>query len=103
MLNHKVAETRRKKHEKELERRMKNPLTYPTKGETLADQNRLVPKDTTLAKLGILGQKRYMGNIELENMIMDNKSKYGLLVNSKHVACENPSLLREAMRPSLIT
>jgi hypothetical protein len=53
-------------------------------------------------KLGILHKKRYMGNIELENMIMDNLSKYGLLVSQQNVA-ENPALLREAVRPSLIT
>ena len=61
---------------------MKNPLTYPSKGERLRDQKRAVPSISTLAKLGILhDKKRYMGNIELENMIMDNISKIGLLVN----------------------
>lgn len=44
-----------------------------------------------------------MGNIELENMIMDNMSKYGLLVNANSTATENPALIREALRPSLIT
>ena len=44
-----------------------------------------------------------MGNIELENMIMDNKSKYGLLVSSNNQATENPALMREAFRPSLVT
>lgn len=48
-------------------------------------------------------KKRYMGNIELENMIMDNMSKYGLLVNANSTATENPALIREALRPSLIT
>ena len=43
-----------------------------------------------------------MGNIELENMIMDNLSKIGMLVNCKNKT-ENPALLREAMRPSLVT
>ena len=43
-----------------------------------------------------------MGNIELENMIMDNLSKIGLLVNGKNET-ENPTLLREALRPSLVT
>ena len=44
-----------------------------------------------------------MGNIELENMIMDNVSKYGLLVSTNKSATENPALLREAFRPSLVT
>ena len=44
-----------------------------------------------------------MGEIELENMIMDNMSKYGMLVNIQKGAAENPALIREAMRPSLIT
>ena len=44
-----------------------------------------------------------MGNIELENMIMDNMSKYGLLVNTNNTSTENPALIREALRPSLIT
>ena len=43
-----------------------------------------------------------MGNAELENMIMDNLSKIGLLVTGKQET-ENPALYREAMRPSLIT
>ena len=61
-----------------------------------------MPTELTLARLGILGQKSYMGNIELENMIMDNKSKYGLLVNSKVETAQNANLMREALRPSLI-
>lgn len=44
-----------------------------------------------------------MGNIEFENMIMDNLSKYGILVSSSVNTAENPALFREAMRPSLIT
>ena len=32
-------------------------------------------------KLGNLHSKRCMGSIELENLIMDSKSKYGLLVS----------------------
>lgn len=44
-----------------------------------------------------------MGNIELENMIMDNMSKYGLLVSANKQETENPALLREALRPSLVT
>ena len=82
MHNYHIAESRRKIREKEMTERMKNPLTYPSKGERLRDQKRAVPSISTLAKLGILhDKKRYMGNIELENMIMDNISKIGLLVN----------------------
>lgn len=44
-----------------------------------------------------------MGNIELENMIMDNMSKYGLMRTSSEGKAQNPALLREAFRPSLIT
>ena len=44
-----------------------------------------------------------MGNIELENMIMDNMSKYGLLVTAQSTSTENPALIREALRPSLVT
>lgn len=61
-----------------------------------------MPTTETLSKMRILDQKRYMGNIELENMIMDSMSKYGLLVNQSS-ASENPALIREAVRPSLIT
>ena len=43
-----------------------------------------------------------MGNIELENMIMDNMSKYGLLVNASNKT-DNTALIREAFRPSLVT
>ena len=35
--NYKFAEERSKDREKELQRRMRNPLTYPSKGETLRD------------------------------------------------------------------
>lgn len=72
------------------------------KDETLKSQRRAVPTVETLSKLSTLHKKRYMGNIELENMIMDSMSKYGLLVSQSNV-CENPALLREAVRPSLIT
>ena len=37
MHNYHIAEERRKAREKELQERMKNPLTYPSKGETLRD------------------------------------------------------------------
>jgi len=103
MHNYYIAERRKIETEKELARRKKNPLTYPSKGEKLRDQRRAVPTHDTMMKAGILTRKRYMGNIELENMIMDNLSKYGLLVSSTVGATENPALLREAMRPSLIT
>ena len=36
-LNYYVSEDRRKKREKELAKRRKNPLTYPAKNETLQD------------------------------------------------------------------
>lgn len=101
--NYYTAERRKTEAEKELARRKKNPLTYPSKGEKLRDQRRAVPTHDTMMRAGILTRKRYMGNIELENMIMDNLSKYGLLVSSTVGATENPALLREAMRPSLIT
>ena len=100
--NYKVAETRRVAREKELQRRKQNPLTYPSKGENLRDQRRVVPSVSTQVKMGLLNERRYMGNAELENMIMDNLSKIGLLVNGKQET-ENPALFREAMRPSLIT
>ena len=101
--NYHIAEKRQKERERELAQRMKNPLTYPSKGETLRDQERAVPTQNTLAKLGLLdNKKRFMGKIELENMIMDNISKYGLLVTQQN-STENPALLREAVRPSLIT
>lgn len=47
-------------------------------------------------------QKRFMGQIELENLIMDNLSKYGILVSQQN-SCDNPALIREAVRPSLVT
>jgi len=101
--NYHIAEKRQKEREWELAQRMKNPLTYPSKGETLRDQERAVPTQNTLAKLGLLdNKKRFMGKIELENMIMDNISKYGLLVTQQN-STENPALFREAVRPSLIT
>ena len=81
---------------------MKNPLTYPNKGESLRDQKRAIPSKETIVKLGIQNKKRYMGNVEFENMIMDNKSKYGLLVTAKDTPTGNAALLREAMRPSLV-
>lgn len=99
--NYKIAEERRKAAEKELQRRMRNPLTYPTKGESLKDQSRAIPTYATMKK--VERRRRYMGNIELENMIMDNLSKSGLLVSSNVNQTENPSLFREAYRPSLIT
>lgn len=77
--NYHIAESRRKEREKILAARKKDPLRYPSKNETLKDQKRAIPTIGTLVKLGILYKKRYMGNIELENMIMDNLSKYGLL------------------------
>ena len=82
LLNYHIAEARSKTRDEEIAKRKKNPLTYPTKDEKLRDQRRAVPTQGTLQKLGILNKKRYMGNIELENMIMDNMSKYGLLVNA---------------------
>ena len=100
--NYYIAEARKKERELEIARRKKNPLTTPHEKETLRDQKRVVPTQGTLKKMGILHKKRYMGNIELENLIMDNMSKYGLLINQQK-NCENPALLREAMRPSLIT
>ena len=100
--NYYIAEQRKKEKAEEIARRKKNPLTYPHEKETLRDQRRVVPTQGTLKKMGILHKTRYMGNIELENMIMDNMSKYGLLVSQTN-ASENPALLREAMRPSLIT
>jgi hypothetical protein len=36
-VNFKIAELRNKEREKELQQRMQNPLTYPSKGETLRD------------------------------------------------------------------
>ena len=39
----------------------------------------------------------------LENLIMDNRSKYGILATKDKAVAENPALLREAMRPSLVT
>lgn len=54
MHNYHIAEERRKLKEKELVERMKNPLTYPSKGERLRDQKRAVPSNSTLRKLGIL-------------------------------------------------
>jgi len=80
---------------------MRNPLTYPSKNETLKDQERVVPTYATMRK--VERRRRYMGNIELENMIMDNLSKFGLLVSSNTNQTENPSLVREAYRPSLIS
>ena len=44
-----------------------------------------------------------MGNIELENLITDGLNKYGILVKDRHSSTVNPALLREALRPSLIT
>ena len=82
---------------------MKNPLTYPSRNERMRDQERSVPTQQTLQKIGPLVGRRKMGEIELENMIMDNLSKYGMLVNVQKGAAENPALIREAMRPSLIT
>jgi len=35
--NYHIAERRQKERDKELERRKKNPLTFPSKGETLRD------------------------------------------------------------------
>ena len=101
--NYYKANERLKKREKELKERMSNPLTYPSRGESLRDQRRAVPTAETTAKLGLEDRKRYMGNIELENMIMDNLSKYGLLVSGNVNATENAALFREALRPSLIT
>ena len=103
LLNYHIAEVRSKTRDQEINKRKKNPLTYPTKGEKLRDQKRVIPTQQTLQKFGITNKKRYMGNIELENMIMDNMSKYGLLVSTNQQATENPALLREAFRPSLVT
>ena len=103
LLNYHIAEARSKTRDEEIAKRKKNPLTYPTEDEKLRDQRRAVPTQGTLQKLGILNKKRYMGNIELENMIMDNMSKYGLLVTAQSTSTENPALIREALRPSLVT
>lgn len=43
MHNYYTAEERRLHREKELSRRMQNPLTFPTKNETLRDQKRAIP------------------------------------------------------------
>ena len=37
LLNYHIAEARSKTRDEEIARRKKNPLTYPTKGETLRD------------------------------------------------------------------
>ena len=42
-----------------------------------------------------------VGDMALEKMIMDNLSKIGLMITSK--GGHNPILVREAMRPSLIS
>ena len=43
-----------------------------------------------------------IGDMALEKMIMDNLSKIGLMITSSGDT-NNPVLIREAMRPSLIT
>ena len=63
----------------------------------------MVPSFETIQKFGLNQKTRYMGNVELENLIMDNRSKYGILATKDKAVAENPALLREAMRPSLVT
>ena len=48
LLNYHIAEARSKTREEEIAKRKKNPLTYPTKDETLRDQRRAVPTQSTL-------------------------------------------------------
>ena len=61
--NFKIAERRNKEREKELQQRMSNPLTYPSKGETLKDQYRAIPSESTMKKLNSKGKRPVMGSI----------------------------------------
>lgn len=69
---------------------MSNPLTYPSKGETLKDQYRAIPSESTMKKLNSKGKRPVMGSIQLENMIMDNLSKVGILVMGGKNKADNP-------------
>lgn len=43
-----IAERRRIEGQKEMEKRKKNLMTYPSKNETLRDQKRMIPTQNTL-------------------------------------------------------
>ena len=64
---------------------------------------RAIPTESTMKKVNKGRERRQMGNIELENLITDGLNKYGILVKDRHSSTVNPALLREALRPSLIT
>ena len=85
----------------ELEHRMRDPLTYPSKNETIESQNVVVPSDDAMARLAEEGNT-FFGDGQMENLIATFRTKFGILANDKRTAeAENPALIREAMRPSI--
>lgn len=49
----------------------------------------------------LTGNIRYVGNVEIENLIADTRVRQGLVHMGGNVT--NPLLVKEAMRPSIIT
>lgn len=84
---------------------MLNPLTYPSATEALATEpplNVMIPSEAACAKLADEG-KFFFGDSQMENLISTYRTKTGLLgVNIKKAQAENPALIREAKRPSII-
>ena len=62
----------------------------------------MIPSEAACAKLADEG-KIFFGNSQMENLVAAYRNKTGLLaVNVKKAQAENPALLREAQRPSII-
>ena len=82
---------------------MLDPLTYPSKNETMESQNVVVPTEEEIAKLAEEG-KFFFGDGQMDNLIATFRMKFGILARDKKSSqAENPALIREAMRPSLIS
>ena len=62
----------------------------------------MIPSEAACAKLADEG-KLFFGDSQMENLISAYRTKTGLLaVNVKKAQAENPALIREAQRPSII-
>lgn len=49
----------------------------------------------------LTGNIRYVGNVEIENLIADTRVRQGLAHLGGNIT--NPQLVKEALRPSIVT
>ena len=64
---------------------MRDPLTYPSKNETMESQNIVVPSEGAVARLAEEG-KFFFGDGQMENLIAGYRTKFGILAQDKKTA-----------------